>query len=130
MAENSAPGTPKVFVEVPGYPPQVQEKPIDTNRVSPAAELSWVARTNLLPPARFPDALLQAGTWIGGSAFVTSILRALPPIVGLVIPLTLLLGVLLWLEVYCWVQYPSLRTAQIYKGLMIAGGVSLAVVTL
>lgn len=96
---------------------------IDSNRLSPVAEERAHWLDSLAIPARTSDICVQSLCWISGAGFACSILRSLPPIVELLVPLLAMLLVAIAISCYAWSRFKDLRPFLLYRGFLVAIGI-------
>jgi hypothetical protein len=127
--DKQASGLPQISVLLPGEFGAKKQEPekIDSNRLDPVGEGRRLARYDLAIPGRWEDAVLQACSWICGSAVVMSFLRTFPiaklaGVVGLFCMVAAAIGH------YRWSTNPELRFFIGYRTFLIITGVAIACV--
>lgn len=104
---------------------KVEEIKVDSNRYGTAGERRYFWSEDLSIPARACDIWLQAACWVGGSAFLASMLRSFPLVVEIIAPLAVLFLVAGGVSTFAWVRYQDLRLMLVYRCCLVICGVCL-----
>jgi hypothetical protein len=110
-------GTPKITIEAASLfgGKQVEQVSVDSNHINPISESDRIWLDALAIPPRFVDQLLQATTWMSGSAFAASILTAGPIPDGWLIPLGLIVAGPVAAGFYGFINFPRLQPFILYR---------------
>lgn len=101
---------------------RVEQIQVDSNRYGTASDRRYHWSEDLSIPARACDIWLQAACWVGGSAFLASLVRSLPLMAEIIAPLVVVLLVAAGISAFAWVRYQDLRLMLLYRcSLMVCG---------